>query len=213
MAASRSRGLSAVGHVPTAVPVLHALEAGQRSIEHLTGYDRAVSRQGRTGTWGWVDADVSRFASLAQATAQTGAWNCPTLAIFVELAKQHPPAERPAIIANRRRFVLELSRHGAPLIAGTDSGIDIVSPGISIHDELAELVAAGLSPYQALRAATADAGRFLERPGLGTITVGAPADLMLLEGNPLADIAHARRLAGIVLRGEWLSVAALRARQ
>jgi imidazolonepropionase-like amidohydrolase len=211
-AAKRSR-IDFAGHVPTAVPVLHALEMGQRSIEHFSGYDRAVSRQGRLGTWGWIDVDTARFTALARATARTGTWNCPTLTIYAKLAEQHSASERTAVIDNRRRFVRALEREGAPLLAGTDAGIDIVPPGTSLHDELAQFVAAGFSPARVLRAATADAGRFLGIAGLGTIAPGAPADLLLVERDPLADIVNTRAIAGIVLRGDWYSLERLRAQR
>jgi imidazolonepropionase-like amidohydrolase len=203
MAAARSAGLIAVGHVPLEVDVQHAIDAGMRSIEHLTGYDRAVSRTRRSGTWGWGDADMSRFALLAERTASAGVWNSPTLAIYVELAKQHPADERDRIVSNRRRFVLELSRAGARLLLGTDAGIDIVVPGTSVHDELGELVAAGLTPYDALRTGTTSAAEFLGRTDIGHIAVGARADLVLLRRNPLANIRHAREIDGGVLRGAW----------
>jgi imidazolonepropionase-like amidohydrolase len=207
--AARRHGAHAVGHVPTAITVQHALASGQRSIEHLSGYERVLSRLGWQGASGWVDIDDTRIPSLVDATRLVGTWNCPTMAIYATLANQHPAVERPGIIANRRRFVKALFDGGARLLAGTDAGIDVVEAGTSMHDELAELVAAGLTPYQALRAATVDAGIFLEESGLGMIAVGAPAQLMLLDANPLADIGNARRLAGIVVRGEWYSAAAL----
>ena len=196
------------GHVPTAVSVEHAIDAGQRSIEHLSGYDRAVSRRGGGGTFGWIDVDPSRFGPLIQRTVQAGTWNCPTLTIIATIALQHPASERASIIANRRRFVLELSQQGAKLIAGTDAGIDIVYAD-AIHDELREFVAAGLTPYQALRSATIDAAEYLGVPGLGTVTVGAPAELLLLDGDPVASIDNTRRITGLVVRGAWYSVAAL----
>jgi len=209
--AARRRGLPLEGHVPTAVPVRRAIEAGQRSIEHLTGYDVELSARHRTGTWGWIDADVSRFEELARITADGGTWNCPTLAIYVKLAEQNATGERAAIIENRRRFVRELARAHAPLLVGTDAGIDVVVPGVSLHDELAEFVASGLTPYEALRGATVDAGRFLGVPLLGTVTVGAPADLLLLSHNPLTDIGSVKRFTGLVLRGAWYSREALQA--
>jgi imidazolonepropionase-like amidohydrolase len=203
--------VTAVGHVPTAITVEHALSSGQHSIEHFSGYDRAISRQARMGTSAWLDVDESRFAALVQATLAAGTWNCPTMTIYATIANQHGPADRATIVTNRRRFLKALSDAGAGLLAGTDAGIDVVAPGTSMHDELAEFVAAGLTPWQALRAATADAGRYLEVPGLGTVSVGAPAQLMLLDANPLADVANAKRLAGIVVRGEWFSAARLAA--
>jgi len=206
MAAARSAGIPAVGHVPLDVDVMHAIAEGMKSIEHLTGYDRAVSLTRRSGTWGWSDADPSRFAALAEATARAGVWNCPTLAIYVELAKQHPEAEREAIVRNRRLFVRELARAGAPILLGTDAGIDVVAPGTSVHDELRELVAAGLTPYDALRAGTTSAAEFLGRADLGRVAVGARADLLLVGGNPLADVRNARLIDGMVLGGAWRRV-------
>ena len=205
---ARALGIRAVGHVPFAVPVDEALAQGQYSIEHLTGYDRAVSRTGRVGTGGWTDADPSRYAALAARTSEAGVWNCPTLTIIATLARQHSPAEETTIIRERRRFVRELYSAGAPLLAGSDAGIDVVAPGTSLHDELAELVASGLSRYHALRAATVDAGIFLEQEGLGTIVVGAPADLLLVEGNPLEDLGRLRQFQGMVQQGAWIPAGA-----
>ncbi|HUQ81884.1 MAG TPA: amidohydrolase family protein [Gemmatimonadaceae bacterium] len=202
MVAARSVGIPALGHVPLDVDITHAIEMGMRSIEHLTGYDRAVSRSARSGTWAWIDADVSRFAALTELSAQSGVWNCPTLAIYAELAKQHTAAERETIIRNRRLFVRELVRAGAKILLGTDAGIDVVAPGVSVHAELRELVAAGLTPFDALRAGTTSAAEFLGLD-VGRVVVGARADLLVLRANPLADVANARRVDGMILRGAW----------
>ena len=210
-ASARRRGIPIMGHVPTRVSLQRALDAGQKSIEHLGGYDREVTRRGGLGSYAWVDVDASRFTALAQKTVQAGTWNCPTLAIFSALAQQHSPNERQAIVRNRRAFLAELVRQGAHVLVGTDAGIDVVSPGTSIYDELNEFVASGLTPYKALRAATVDAAEFLGIPGLGTLTVGAPADLLLLDRNPLADINNVRTIAGSVVRGSWFNKAALNA--
>jgi imidazolonepropionase-like amidohydrolase len=203
MAEAKKAGLGVVGHVPMAVPIETALDLGQHSIEHLTGYDTRFS-PGRSGTWAWIAPDTALYQLLALRTEATGAWNCPTLAIFSELAKQHGAAQRQEILEHRRAFVQALHRAGARLLAGSDAGIDIVAPGESLHDELRELVAAGLTPYQALRAATIDAGEFLELPGLGTVVVGAPADLLLVGGNPLEGIERIRRFDGLIHRGAWI---------
>jgi len=78
-------------------------------------------------------------------------------------------------------------------------------PGFSIHEELANFVAAGLSPYEALKAATADAADFMGVPGeFGTIKPGARADLVLLAANPLEDIKNSKRIVGVMLSGRWL---------
>ncbi len=197
----RTRGLVAIGHVPLAVDVRHALAAGLRSVEHLTGYDRAVSTSGRGGTWAWIDADTTRYADLIAATRRSGAWNCPTLTIYSTLARQHSAEEQGLISRHRRRFVRQLLDAGAPILAGTDAGIQVVPPGTSMHDELRELVAAGLTPFEALRAATVEPARFFGDTAAGEIRVGAHADLLLLDGNPLDDVANAARIRAMILRG------------
>lgn len=94
---------------------------------------------------------------------------------------------------------------GIPLLAGTDAGVPYALPGWSLHDELHLLVEAGLSPSEALRAATSEAARALDRDQeLGTIRPGYLADLVLLSANPLQDIRNTRRLEGMVLNGRWL---------
>ncbi|HEY2975795.1 MAG TPA: amidohydrolase family protein, partial [Pyrinomonadaceae bacterium] len=78
-------------------------------------------------------------------------------------------------------------------------------PGISAHEELKLLVAAGLSPYDALRAGTKDAAEFLN--GLeefGTISVGKRADMILLDDNPLKRIENSALISGVMVRGRWL---------
>jgi len=204
MTAAHDLGMIPIGHVPFAVDIRNALAAGMKSIEHLTGYDRAVSRSGRAGTWGWIETDPSRYAELVAASVAAGVWNCPTLAIYSELGRrQHTPAERQAILRNRRTFVKQLADAGAPILLGTDAGIDIVPAGTAIHDELAEMVAAGLTPYQALRTGTVEAARFLGRSDLGVLAAGAEASLILVQGNPLVDVASLRSLDGVVIRGAW----------
>ena len=114
-------------------------------------------------------------------------------------------------LAFQRRLVRAFRDSSIALLSGTDAGGDIpLVPGWSLHDELADLVAAGLTPYEALRAATANAGAFFARnfqaQPSGTITPGARADLVLLDANPLANIRNTRRIRGVVVRGKWTPV-------
>ena len=113
----------------------------------------------------------------------------------------------------RRQIVRALHRAGARLMLGTDGGSDHTEPGFSIHDELAALVEAGLTPYEALRTGTVQAATYLRDPDWsGVVREGARADLVLLRGNPLADVAHTRAPAGVITRGCWLDAESLRRR-
>ncbi len=94
-----------------------------------------------------------------------------------------------------------LHRAGVVLLAGTDVPNPCLVAGASLHAELERLVQAGLTPYQALRAATVDVGRFLGAgDSLGIVAPGAAADLVLLDANPLDDIRNTRRIR-LVVRG------------
>ena len=87
-----------------------------------------------------------------------------------------------------QRFVGLLSERGVPILVGSDVPCGLVPPGRSLWRELELLVEAGLSPRQALRAATCDAAAFLDRPDLGRLTPGSAADMVLVRGDPLECI-------------------------
>jgi hypothetical protein len=99
---------------------------------------------------------------------------------------------------------------GVRIVAGTDSGDTYVFPGFAIHEELAELVRAGLSPTDALRSATIDAARFSDKArDYGSIEAGMVADMILLDANPLTDIRSTQQIAGLFFNGQYLDRAAL----
>jgi imidazolonepropionase-like amidohydrolase len=102
-----------------------------------------------------------------------------------------------------------LARAGVPLLAGTDELNPYCFPGFSLHDELGLLVSAGLTPLEALRAATSGPARFLGREDLGGIAPGKRADLVLLDADPLADIGSTRKISAVISRGTLHDRAAL----
>jgi len=104
---------------------------------------------------------------------------------------------------------------GAPLLMGTDSPQIFSVPGFSLHRELALAVSAGLTPYQVLESGSKNVGRYaaeeLKLDGrFGTVAAGQRADLVLLDANPLDDIANLTRRAGVMVRGRWVSGEELR---
>jgi imidazolonepropionase-like amidohydrolase len=106
--------------------------------------------------------------------------------------------------AHRLMLVDALHKGGVPLLAGTDTPNPFVVPGVSLHDELALIVEAGLTPMAALAVATRDAARFLGTSDWGTIASGKAADLVLLDANPLTDIANTKKISRVIVRGRLL---------
>ena len=110
----------------------------------------------------------------------------------------------------RTAQVGKMAQSGVPLLAGTDAGWPWVIWGFSLHEELELLVEAGLSPLQALQAATLNPAQYLgATDSLGTVEAGKLADLVLLDGNPLADIRNTQKISAVVLNGRYLDREAL----
>jgi imidazolonepropionase-like amidohydrolase len=88
------------------------------------------------------------------------------------------------------------------LLAGTDVGVPLQVPGISLHVELARLVEADLTPLEALQTATINPARVLNMAdSLGTVEPGKLADLVLLDANPLDDIRNTQKIRAVVANG------------
>jgi hypothetical protein len=99
---------------------------------------------------------------------------------------------------------------GVKVMLGTDSVGSYVFPGFAVHDELQELVKAGLTPAEALKAATWNGAEFLGRTSeSGSVETGKLADLILLDANPLIDIRNTRKIAAVVLSGRYFDRSAL----
>lgn len=106
--------------------------------------------------------------------------------------------------------VNDANRTGVKLLVGTDNIDTYVFTGSSVHDELEMLVLAGLSPIEALRAATIHAAEFAHmEKDLGTIAIGKIADLMIINGNPLTDINNIREIDGVIFNGQYFDQEAL----
>jgi len=101
---------------------------------------------------------------------------------------------------------------GVRLLAGTDAPVTaVVIPGFSLHEELANLVEAGLTPYEALRTATYNPADFLDALNeFGTVSLGRRADVILIDRNPLQSINAVSEISGVMLRGRWIPRAELR---
>lgn len=108
------------------------------------------------------------------------------------------------------KIVGGMYRAGVPILAGTDAMNPYCFPGFSLHDELALLVDAGLTPLAALQTATLNPAKFLKRTSEhGTIQPGKNADLVLLRADPLIDIHNTTQIEAVWLNGRYFDRAAL----
>jgi len=267
----RREHITFVGHVPDHVTAAEASDAGQKSIEHLTGVLRACSgdepllmrRQFATApkkatTWQSLNNELSWERELLQSYSDQQAealiakfirnqtWQVPTLILLRNDAYPTPqtdPSRDPRrsyipfqVLANwekgakdrdkgatAQEFVLreslmqaslrivgKMNAAGVPIMAGTDTTAPFIFPGSSLHEELALLVQAGLTPMQALQAATKLPAEFLGKQQMqGTIQNGKIADLLLLDANPLEDIRNTEKIRAVVLRGKLLDRSSL----
>jgi len=248
-------GIVFVGHVPDKVRAVEASNAGQKSIEHLTGVfegcstveDELMSKPRGPGRGRFLAAyDPERAKALIALFVKNQTWQAPTLyweqgEWLIEktnsgtdpLSKYAPAAWRERTwpmftkditsgwssdpLPDREKFVQaelkmvgEMHTAGVPILAGTDTAAGVrVYPGFSLHEELELLVKAGLSPMDALQAATLNPGKFLGIADTGTIQEGKRADLVLLDANPLEQISNTRKIQSVVLAGRYFSRADL----
>jgi imidazolonepropionase-like amidohydrolase len=164
------------------------------------------------GQWLVDDIDKSHDPLIKYAPA---AWKDRTWPMFVkDIMKDMDTDPLPV----RKRFVqmelemtLAMFRAGVPFMAGTDTAAGVhVFPGFSLHDELGLFVRAGLTPMQALQTATLNPAKFLGTlADEGTVERGKRADLVLLDANPLDDIANTKKIRAVVLAGRYFDRAAL----
>lgn len=222
---AKAQGMPVGGHVPKAVGIDAVLRGGQRSIEHLDGYvpftgephaDQAIAKAtAALPVWNCPTLIVTEnFSRLDRPESLAGTRGLEHVSASVRtlwdpkndfrLKRFTPAMFEEARRRNqiRRELVGSLQKAGARLVLGTDTGNPYVVPGFAVHEELALLVAAGLTPWQALRAGTASAAEMLGTPGaFGAVVPGARADLLLVDRDPLADVGALADPPVVVVRG------------
>jgi imidazolonepropionase-like amidohydrolase len=146
----------------------------------------------------------------AMPPALKAAWNVPdmirragwTAEDFAAFRKSRP---------NQDLFLRAFHAAGGRIVTGTDAANQMLVPGASEHTELELMVRAGLSPTDALRAATRDAALLLGADSLGVLAVGKVADIVVLARDPLADIRNTRSVTRVMVRGQLFSADSIRA--
>jgi hypothetical protein len=262
----RRERITFVGHVPDHVTAAEASDAGQKSIEHLTGVLRACSSdepalirkqfaapprkptatQSNNRELSWQRELLQSYsdqqaAALIEKFLRNQTWQVPTLILLQNDAFPTPDADpsrdprrkyipthvlenwqkgahdrdkgatpqefalRTSLMQASLKIVGKMYAAGVGILAGTDTTAPYVFPGSSLHEELALLVQAGLTPMQALQSATKLPAEFFGKlPTQGTIEQGKTADLLLLDANPLSDIHNTQKIRAVILRGKLL---------
>jgi len=269
-AESKREGIPFAGHVTFAVSLSEASDAGQKSVEHLTGVLLAASSREDQFRKELVEAmsadnpfsatgainqrrakelresyDPVKAAALYRRLARNRTWQTPTLTVLRAMANLDDPRfiddprlkyvapsvrqtwdphadfrlkQRTKEDWNQARLtydlyvkvVGEMRREGVQFLAGTDVLNPFCFPGFSLHDELALLNGAGLTPMEAIQAATRGAADYLGiLDSFGTVEKGKTADLVVLDANPLDDIHNTQKIAGVMIGGRYLPKASL----
>lgn len=188
-AAAHGAGLSVIAHAITAAEATIALDAGVDGLAHV-----------------WTDLAPDDPASqrLADRIRAQGVFVVTTLAYFEAITAQGvqtADCARPGSSANAVGALRALRRAGAPLLAGTDATPFAPAHGAGMHRELHLLTEAGLSPQEALAAATSLPARHFGLSDRGRIAPGLRADLVLVEGDPTRDITAIAAIIDVWRRG------------
>ncbi|HEV2667746.1 MAG TPA: amidohydrolase family protein, partial [Blastocatellia bacterium] len=233
VAEARQRNMKVVGHLPLRNQAMteQLLQPGFGMVAHAEEYSyQGPDRTDETIKRFAALAKVNGTGLIATLTANeqilAQARDLQALRQRPELAYLHPLIRREWLENNRyarfanpegvaalanivdfnNRLVRTFSEAGITIVAGTDSGIPGVMPGFALHDELQSLVEAGLTNWQALAAATVTPTRWIgTESDRGTIEAGKAADLVLLDADPLAEISNTRRIAAVIVGGQFLS--------
>jgi imidazolonepropionase-like amidohydrolase len=231
---AKQEGIRFGGHVPEDVGLVHAIEMGQETmdhvdgyVEHLDGYDNPVNEQ--------------QLRDIVQKSKEAGVWIVPTMALWETLLgtadlatlQSYPelkymPRQQVAqwieahrarlagpqfnaemsrrAIDNRMKILRALNDGGVNILMGTDAPQQFSVPGFALHRELERMAAAGMSPWDILRSGTVNVGEYFRNEDVsGTVTKGNRADLLLVDSNPLENVANLARISGVMTRGVWLS--------
>ncbi len=224
---AHARGVPVTAHLEL-VKAIDAIEAGLDGIEHVTSFGTSLADSaeaekfssavrekngardpGRYALWGTLDLDHNSKLKpvLDQAVAHKTVL-CPTLAVF-ELRAGDKKATDAGVLGyqNMIRFTGLYFRAGGKIVVGSHSEVPHAEYGWAYPRELELLVEAGLTPAQALQAATLEGAKYFRADDrLGSIEPGKRADLVLVDGNPLNDITAMRRVKRVMLNGIWIDL-------
>jgi imidazolonepropionase-like amidohydrolase len=239
VAAARAAGIRFAGHVPDAVGVARVLAAGQATVDHFDNYAATLDADGAVSDEEIAALVAATKAAGAAVVPTMALWETFRSAEPVESLRQRPelryvpqqwvdnwatavgnmrrnatdPSAGARELEIRRRVLRAAAEGGVRILFGTDSPQLFSVPGFSIHREARVMAATGLTPFQILAAGTRNVADFYDaRDDFGTVAPGRRADLILLEADPLGDVANLARRAGVMVAGRWLPETQIQAR-
>jgi imidazolonepropionase-like amidohydrolase len=235
---ANKRGIKVLGHIPESfegqldkafVPgfgmVAHAEEFSKHSDKFADADAVRFAKLAKgSGTWvtpnltamRWI-ASQARSLDELKANPQNAYMHPLLQSKWIKSNQYNRDLSKPKTVAYldnmvefHQRLVRAFKAEGVPMVAGTDALLSGVVPGFSLHDELELLAGAGMTNAEVLASATRLPAEWLGVSGdRGTIVVGKRADLVLLDADPLANVANTRKILGVFLSGRFLNRASL----
>lgn len=222
--AAHARGVPVTSHLEI-VDAGDAIRAGVDGVEHITSFGTALGplreaevyrqsiladnnarREGRYQYWSKIDLNAPRVGPLIDLIVRRGVFLSPTLAVF-ERRKGDRNTEDFHVkgFQTMLDFVGKAKRAGAHVVVGSHSDVPHAERGWAYQREMELLVEAGLTPMEAIVAATMENARFFRAADrLGSLEPGKLADLVLIDGEPHKDIKAMRRVKRVMLNGRWI---------
>jgi len=233
VATAKAQRMDVIGHIPYALSVEYVVEAGQKMIAHTEevakhahgdySAERISYFAGRIADGGvWLTPTlVTTRRILDEFSDPDGLFSRPEAeyaahpmqreiwSFIANMYKGIEPADRAKLRDDFEKFQRPFTKvfhdKGGRLMTGTDSLMPRLVAGFTVHQELREFVAVGMTPYQALRTSTTIPYEYLgESKEAGTIEIGKRTDLLLVDSNPLEDVSAASKIAGVMMRGRWI---------
>jgi imidazolonepropionase-like amidohydrolase len=226
-------GIRFGGHVPDDVGLLHAMDMGQETFDHIDGYVEQLDGRAKP-------VEDKALQDLVQRTKKAGAWIVPTMFVWETLQgpvtlesrtglaelrympaaqveqwtkgldsrlknPQYNAAQAKLHIDNRMKILKALQDGGVRILLGSDAPQQFNVPGFSIHREMRRMADAGISAYEVVKSGTANVGQYFKaQDTFGTIAAGQRADLILVDANPLENVSNVEKRSGVMVRGRWL---------
>lgn len=221
---AHKRGIPVTGHLEI-IEAMQAIEAGLDGIEHITSFglslipkregekyrqgmlaDNNFRKQGRYAMWEKLDVNGPKVDSLARFLVRKGTFVSPTLGAFEYQAGSGAVDKTKLQGFNAMKsLTAKLKKSGVKLVLGSHSMIPYAEKGWAFQREMELWVESGISPSKVILAATMENARFFRiEDQLGSIEKGKLADLLLVNGNPLEDIKALRKVAKVMIGGEWV---------